>query len=197
MVMQRRRKVSAGQQPAEVVQSPPEEPVRAQVPSANERHPAPWGQVIRDVFDLDVHATYTRLVDELTLGDNASEYGTVLRALDNSSRNLFEAARMARKAKIADLHFGTELDQELEVLRTAASKALQEEKAAGQRSKAATIQDINDRMLASWPDQVTSIRTRKEEMHGALRSIEALEVAWRERCQALRVLAQGFRNTGA
>lgn len=157
----------------------------------------PWGLVITDVFHLDVHKTYQRLVDELSLGDNSTEYGSVLHALDQSARNLFEAARLARKAKLEDQQFGVDLDKELEVLRSAASAALERDKKDGLRSKAPTIKDIEDRMLASWPDQMTSIKKRREEMHGAMRSIEALEVAWRERCQALRVLSQQFRTAGA
>lgn len=157
----------------------------------------PWGLVISDVFNLDVHKTYARLEEELTLGDGATEYGTVLRAVDSSSKNLFEAARLARKAKLEDEKFGAELDKRLEVLRSAAQQELEKEKAAGVRSKAPTIQDINDRMLFSWPDEVVSIRSRKSEMHGALRAIEALELSWRDRCQALRALAQQFNRAGA
>lgn len=161
-----------------------------------DRHPMPWGLVINDVFHLDVHKTYARLNAELTLGDQSTEYGSVLRAVDQGSRNLYDAARLARRAKLEDQNFSAELDMELEVLRTAAQRALEEDKARGLRSKAPTIQDINDRMLSAWPDRVTSIRARKEEMHGAYRAIEALQEAWRERCAALRTLANQFRSAG-
>lgn len=166
------------------------------VPSSKDRHPMPWGLVIRDVFHLDVHQMYKRLTDDLTLGDEATEYGSVLRAVDSSARNLFDAARLARRAKLEDEKFQAELGKELEVLRTAAQKALEQDKLHGLRSKAPTIADIKDRMLATWPDQVTSIDARKAEMHGALRAIEALEVSWRDRCQSLRTLAQQFKSAG-
>ena len=170
--------------------------LRGQV-APKDRHPMPWGLVISDVFNLDVHKTFARLERELTLGDSATEYGTVLRAVDQSARNLWEAARLARRAKLEDENFAAELDKGLEELRSAAVAALEEEKAKGQRSKAPTLKDIEDRMLASWPDEVTSIKSRKAEMHGALRAIEALELAWRDRCQSLRVLAQQFNRAGA
>lgn len=156
----------------------------------------PWGLVITDVFSLDVHRTYKRLEQELSLGDGASEYGTVLHAVDASSKNLFDAARLARKAKLEDEKFAMELDKREEVLRSTAVAELEAEVRNKTRSKAPTIADINARMLANWPDEISSIKARKGEMHGAFRSIEALEVAWRERCQALKVMAQGFRNTG-
>jgi hypothetical protein len=172
-------------------------PLSAAEPARKDRHPMPWGLVINDVFSMDVHKTFKRLDEALALGDRASEYGTVLHAVDQSAKNLFEASKLARKAKIEDEKFATELDKRLEVLRSAASKALEEEKANGTRSKAPTIKDIEDRMLSSWPDEVASIQARKAEMHGALRSLEALEVAWRERCQSLRTMAQQFKSAGA
>lgn len=162
-----------------------------------DRHPMPWGLLINDVFRLNVRETYERLNQELTLGDGATEYGSVIRAVDQSARNLFDAARLCRRAKLEDEKFTAELDKELEVLRTAAQRALEIEKAEGKRSKAPTIQDIKDRMLASWPDAVSSMEERKAEMHGAFRAIEALEGAWRDRCQALRTLALQFRSAGA
>lgn len=173
-----------------------ETPKTPQSRADKDRHPMPWGLVISDVFHLNVHETYSRLSAELTLGDQATEYGSVLRAVDQSARNLFDAARLARRAKLEDEKFAAELDMEREVLRSAAQSELEVEKAKGLRSKAPTIQDINDRMLANWPDKVTLINARKQEMHGALRAIEALQEAWRDRCQALRTLSNQFRVAG-
>lgn len=179
---------------------PNEEPITPAAspePSPKDRHPMPWGLVIHDVFNLDVHKTFKRLESELTLGDGATEYGTVLKAVDSSARNLYDAARLARKAKLEDESFGTKLDMRLEVLRSAAQRAIVEERQAQRISKAPTIQDIEDRMLASWPDEVLSIRSRKAEMHGALRVIEELQEAWKKRCSSVERLADQFKRAGA
>jgi hypothetical protein len=177
----------------------PEEPQvqAAAEPALKDRHPMPWGLVIADVFSLDVHKTFKRLEAELSLGDRATEYGTLLHAVDASARNLFDAARLSRKAKLEDEKFSGELDKRLEVLRSAAITELEKERDAGIRSKAPTIKDIDDRMLASWPDEMTSIRSRKAEMHGAFRAIEELAIAWRDRCQSLRTMADGHKRFGA
>lgn len=199
----RRRKISRDEEckPEDTNESAGEDelqlPAQQDEPPAKDRHPRPWGLVITDVFHLDVHQTYTRLVKELTLGDGATEYGTVIRAVDQGAKNLFEAARLSRKAKLEDEKFAADLDKRYEVLRTAAQQALEQDKANGVRSKAPTKQDIDDRMLSTWPDEVTSIKARKAEMHGAFRAIESLELAWRERCQSLRTLAQQFKSAGA
>jgi hypothetical protein len=166
-------------------------------PARKDRFPMPWGLVIVDVFNMDVHKLFKRLTDELSLGDGATEYGTVLHALDASARNLYEASCLARKAQLEDEKFSLELGQRLEVLRSAAAASLEQDKAQGKRTKAPTIEDIKDRMLASWPDEVRSINARKAEMHGAFRAIEALVVSWTKRCSALETMAQRHRQTGA
>jgi hypothetical protein len=178
----------------------PEEPAAAAVadPVAqkDDRHPFPWGLVISDVFNLEVHKLFKQLELELTLGDGATEYGTLLHAVDKSARNLYDAARLCRKAKLVDEQFAEELDKRLEVLRSSAVAELEEEKLKGMRSKAPTIKDIDDRMLKNWPDEYGAIKSRKAEMHGAFRALEALEGAWRDRCQSLRSMAQGHRTAG-
>lgn len=176
-------------------EEPPAAPV-SQVPQAP-AYPKPWGEVIQRVFDLDVNATLQRLEKELSLGDGATEYGTVLHAQDKSARNLYDASRLCRAAKVQEADFGAQLDRELEVLRTAAAKSLEIEKANGQRAKAATIQDIDDRMLATWPDKVRALKKRKEELHGASRAFEGLIAAWQERCRTLRSMAEQFKSSGA
>lgn len=167
-------------------------------PAKEERFPfpSPWGAIVTDVFKLDVQETYARLSQELTLGDGATEYGTVLAAVDKAAKNAFTAACLVRAAKLADDHFSFELSKRTEVLRTAARDELEREKADGKRSKAPTIQDIEDRTVANWPDEMAAISRRRGEMHGAFRSIEALEKAWWTRCSDLRAIAERFAFTG-
>lgn len=161
-----------------------------------EQFPRPWGVVINDVFEFDVYAIFKHLSEELTLGDKATEWGSVLAAIDKSASNLYWAGKLTRKAKLADEAYSTKLGVRLEVLRTAAIQLLEADRADGKRSKAPTLQDIDDKMLASWPDEVSALRSDKAKMHGAYRAIEALEVAWRERCMNLRALSLQFRVSG-
>lgn len=209
VMQQRRRKIASGESemgeerwsgdPNEEPKKPAEaaaDTAAAGEPTAKDRHPMPWGLVIHDVYGLDVHKTFKRLTEQLTLGDAASEYGTVLKAVDEAARNLFDAVRLARKAKNEDAEFALKLDQREEVLRSAAQRDLEDEKAKGFRSKAPTIKDIDDRMLSSWPDEVVSIRARKAEMHGAYRAIEELVDVWKKRCSHVEVLANRFRASG-
>lgn len=160
-------------------------------------HPSPWRVLVSStVRIIDIEGTFQRLEKSLELGDSVGEYGAVVNALDKSANNLYDAARLARAAKIEDEAFGLELDKQMEVLRSAARAELDAEKAEGKRSKAPTIQDVEDRILAKWPDRVATMKRRRAEMHGMMRSLEALENAWQARCAALKSLVDRFRTTG-
>lgn len=171
-------------------------PASADRTPADRRMPPPWGNVITDVFNIDIEKTYKRLTEELALGGAATQYATVLSALDVSARNAFDAVRLSRAAKRTDEDVSREIDERLEVLRTTARELLETEKAAAKKAggtvKAPTVQEIKDRMIATWPDEMQSLESRKSYMHGAFRSIEGLEKAWWDRCQSLRKIADRF-----
>lgn len=158
--------------------------------------PTPWGNVVTDVFALDIDATYKRLSDELSLGNDITQYGVVLAALDASGRNAWDAARLVRAAKLADEEVAREIEERLEVLRSTARTHLEAEKSKakkdGAATKAPTLQEVRDRMVASWPDEVHALEQRKSYMHGAFRAIESLEKAWWDRAQSLRKVADRF-----
>lgn len=158
--------------------------------------PTPWGNVVTDVFALDIDATYKRLSDDLSLGNDITQYGVVLAALDASGRNAWDAARLVRAAKLADEDVTREIEERLEVLRSTARSQLEAEKSRakkdGAATKAPTLQEVRDRMVGNWPDEVHALEQRKSYMHGAFRAIEALEKAWWDRAQSLRKVADRF-----
>lgn len=173
---------------------PPEREGAAQAPP-KERQAFPWenrgawGVVVEDLNKIDVEATYRRLVDSLALGVNHTDRGIVLNALNNAEKNAFNAGQLARLAKLEQELVEQKCDRELEVLRTDARKELDQEKKDGTRTKAPTIQDVDDRIMAKWPDRVSSLRTRKEEAHGVRGTMDNLLESWRSRCFSLRTLA--------
>lgn len=199
----RRRMTSSGQPSADesrrldtaddaVVAEPERKP--------REGFPSPWGRIIDDVFDLDIEATYRQLTSSLELGSGAHEYPVVLEAIDRVERNAFDAARLVRAARLADEKYSAECQEREEVMRSKARSMLEDEKAAakakGATVKAATLQELEDCMLRTWPDEITSIRGRKAEMHGTHRVCEALEKAWWARAHSLRELLKRFAAVG-
>ena len=159
-------------------------------PTRATRSMAPWGTVVTSIYNIDIQATYRRLTDELSLGDGATEYGAVLAAMDGAERNAFDATRLHRHAKMEEDRVTMEVDKKLEILRSSSRAELDKEKSDGIRSKAPTLQDIEDRMIASWPDDVAKHRQKIAEIHGAARVIEDLAGLWRSRCATLRVICE-------
>lgn len=151
-----------------------------------------WGAVIESVEQVDPPALYRELVAALRLGEAATDYGTVHRALDNAEHNAFRAGQLARAAKLEQERVDRTCDQELEVLRTRARKELEQEKGG----KKATLQEVDDRMMAAgtgWPDLVSRLKRRKDEAHAQRGTCEHLEESWRSRCNTLRVMATKLR----
>ena len=155
----------------------------------------PWGGIVSDYSTIDVASTYTRLKSALTLGDGATEYGHILAAMDAAERNCLDASLLARAAKLEEQRVDRECQELLEVLRTQARNELELEKAAGTRSKAPTIQDIDDRMTANWTVRVRGLKRSMEEMHGARAICDALVDSWDSRAQTLRTMAQRYAPT--
>ncbi len=154
-----------------------------------------WGGVIETIITIDVQAEFDELTELLSLGNGVTDYGVILSALDASSTNAFRATRLARAAKLEELKVDREVSEHLEVLRTSASKALNQEKVDGTRSKAPTIQDIEDRMMANWPGQVHTQRRKSEEMHAVRGLCESLEARWAARLFSLKSMADRYAPT--
>lgn len=188
--------------PADVSDAPPHEDAGVDVPPHEEQHgegAAParadgWGTIITTIRGIDVATMYQRLYDELVLGEGVNEYGLILYALDRADRNIVDAERLVRAAKLEQERVDRNVAIELEVLRTTARKELEAEKAAGTRSKAPTLDDIKDRMTANWPTKMGEVSGPSEEIHGVRSVCEKLEVAWRSRSQSLRAMADRYAS---
>ena len=154
----------------------------------------PWGNIVDDVYRLDAQATYTRLVEGLSLGNEATSYGAVVAALDAAERNAFDAVRLFRAAKLEEQSVEADYNEQVEVLRSNAREEINKENDARKEkkltTKAPTLQDISDRIVANWPSKFRELGLRKDEFHGATRAMEELASIWRSRCASLRVIME-------
>ena len=133
-----------------------------------------WGNVINDTFRIDSpNLLAKRLREELALGDGRTDYGRVLEALDKSAHNVDEASRLYRAAKLEEERYGLECSNEMETLRSQAVKDLNIEYRDKKRSSP-TIKDIEDRMLADYPDQYKTLKERTAEVHEMVRALKTL-----------------------
>lgn len=151
--------------------------------------PVGWGNIIVDSLKLkDPASLARRLRDELSLGEDRTAYGIVLEALDKSAKNVDDASRLYRAAKLEEESYERQVGERLEVMRTKALAELMAEYQA-KRRPSPTAEAIRDRMVANWPDEFHTIEGRKAELHALTRSLENLMEAWKSRAADLRIMA--------
>jgi hypothetical protein len=159
-----------------------------------------WGTIIETVLTVDPEVVFERLTEELSLDYQHTDYASVAKALDLSDRRYFEASLLVRAAKLAEQQVDRDVGSKMEILRTDARQKLEAEKraaAAAAGSKAtgkATLEEVSDRTLATFPDEVRALKRRSEEFHAARAVAEELAAAWRSRASSLREMVAGLRG---
>lgn len=169
---------------------PPQRPAAA-APGQKEVPPIPvgWGNIVRDTLRVSDPASIAkRLRDELSLGEDRTAYGVVLEALDKSARNIDDASRLYRAAKLEEESYERLTAERVEVMRHTALGELMAEYHAKKRPSP-TLDAVKDRMIANWGDEYHAIEGRRGELHALTRSLENLLEAWKSRAADLRIMA--------
>lgn len=158
----------------------------------------PWGVVVEDIVRMDVKGTYDRLVKALRLGDGPLAEPAVIRAaLKDAESNAFEAGKLARFAKLEQERVDRLCNREMEILRTSARTELERERkeakkeaTKGKEASAGRItnQELDDKVMASWPDLYERLSARKDEAHAVRGTCENLYERWESRAATLRAL---------
>jgi hypothetical protein len=168
--------------------APPREPAKSGADKAPPIHVG-WGNIVRDTLRVsDPAGIAKRLRDELSLGEDRTSYGLVLEALDKSARNIDDASRLYRAAKLEEENYERLTAERMEVMRTRALGDLMGEYQAKKRPSP-TIDAVKDRMIANWGDEYHAIEGRRGELHALTRSLENLLEAWKSRAADLRIMA--------
>lgn len=155
--------------------------------------PVGWGNVVTDTMTVtDPAGVAKRLREELSLGDGRTDYGRVLEALDRSARNLDDAGRLHRAARLEEVRYEAAIAPKVEILRARATEELMNEYRLKKRASP-TQKDIEDRMVGNWGREYLAMKERLAELHGAVGSLEVLRDAWSSRCADLRVMADKAR----
>lgn len=153
-----------------------------------------WGGLIETVLEIgDPRSLYDRLYAELSLeGGELASFGAIAAAANHAERNIVDATRLHRAARLEEERVRYDTAKREEILRTSARAELEREKADGKRSKAPTIQDVEDRMIASWPDALSDIRGARDKVHAVVETTDALCRAWVSRAATLRSMLDRF-----
>lgn len=151
--------------------------------------PVGWGNVIRDSLRIaDPASVARRLREELSLGENRAVYGVVIEALDRSAKNIDDATRLYRAAKMEEESYQRSVAYRLEKMHASALGELMGEYKAKLRPSP-TKEVIEARIRTNWPDEHEAVHSRLAELHAMTRSLEQLAEAWKSRAADLRIMA--------
>ena len=153
-----------------------------------------YERVIDNVFaPVDPERDYEKLERDLALRE-ALTPGALSAALNLSEDNARIAHRLYVAAKLDFERFEAESDAVRGALRDAAVAELQKEKDAGQRSKAITETDTNERAATMFPDEWRDIQGRRAPASGALEHLKRRADLWQARCYSLGTMLNAGRQ---
>jgi hypothetical protein len=153
-----------------------------------------WAQVVETIYSVDVVQEFARLQDNLQMGEDRSDYLTVLRHIDRAETNARMAHKLALSARKERIRFESNNERVSAELRDGAYRSLQSEKDAGERSKAITDGDVKSRMHTLFPDEVTAQELLREQVKGMEEHCEHLVTVWMSRCRTLNTILQTLRK---
>lgn len=187
---------------SEVIPSPvpslpvalPEPPLFVSANGSDAVLPGDFASITERVFVNDALAEYNRLEAALTLGDQRSDYGTLLKALDQAEQNARGAHRLYVTAKVVHQKYELDAEPVQAAMWESAQVALQREKDAGERKKQITDADV--RMMAStmFPDEWQSIQLQRAKAKAMVEHVERLAELWMNRCRTLSTMLGTLRK---
>jgi len=151
-------------------------------------------KIVETVFVNDVHETWKKLREALSIGEKRSDHGTLQRALDNAERYAYDAHRLFVTAKVERERWERENDVIFGAMWSEATADLQREKDSGIRSKQITDADIRARTATLHPDEFQAQETHRAKIKATVDSLENLAEQWNSRCRTLQTMLGKLRS---
>lgn len=150
---------------------------------------APFERIVEKVFAVeDPEKTYARLEKDLRVGEERSDAGVLVKALDLAETNARFAHRLSYVAKLEKDRWEMENDARLGAMRGSATRALEEEKEKKIRTKQITDADVEAQMALLFKDEYMELKGKRRRVELMARSLENLAETWASRCRTLQVL---------
>lgn len=152
--------------------------------------------IIDTIFEVDYAQTWKVLQEQLVIGEDRTDHGTVVQHLDHAEDN-------ARKAH--QLYVNMRLDQERYEIDTKivwaalydeAHARLQAQKAKGERSKQITDGDVAYKMAELHPDEFRAYEIEKKRFDLAVKHAETLAELWSSKARSLNTILSRMRGGG-
>jgi hypothetical protein len=152
--------------------------------------------VIDGVIEINVETAHAELEEDL--GSNDPVTGShLMHALERCQSRVLLASKLKNKARRDYELFKVDHEQWLEVKKTSAMIALEEEKKEKELKKQITVDMIIDRVRATWPDEYRKRETKLRDFQSAVHTLEDLAEAWKQRSRDLGNLTSIIVSMGA
>lgn len=153
-----------------------------------------FGKIVETVFVNDLHETWKKLKDSLTVGEKRSDHGTLQKALDQAEKNAYDAHRLYITAKIEFESWQKDHDVVMGAFWSEASRSIQKEKDEGNRSKQITDADVRMRIATLHPDDWKVLEVKSAKFKATVDSLANLSEQWNSRCRTLQTMMGKLRS---
>jgi hypothetical protein len=154
-----------------------------------------FGKIRETVHDLpDPEGEFRELLEHLSIRDALTP--AVLQAEANEAEQYARRAHRLYVVANADYErFRRECDAVIDGMREAATRELQAEKDAKQRSKAITDADVSGRASVLFPDEWKRINDRRIKAEGMLAHLKRFAELWQSRCYGLPAMLNAGKRS--
>lgn len=150
-------------------------------------------RIFETLFEVDIWEDFKRLRSALKIGEKHRDYATLMKALDEAEDNSRAAHGLFINAKLIQEKFDLDASMIESAMRKEATSVLQDEKAAGRRSKAITDADVTAQCASMFADEWAKIQTDKRQHKLTVDDLEHLVSCWNSRCRSLQTMVAKVR----
>lgn len=131
---------------------------------------------------------YKSLEQELVVGENRADYGSVMKHLDRAETNAREAHRLWQSAILERKRWELDNAVVFAAMEEEALRTLQHEKDQKSRAKMITDADVQTRVAILFPDEYRSQEIKRLKAKSMVDSMQNLADLWISRCKTLQVI---------
>jgi hypothetical protein len=152
-------------------------------------------RIVERTFDLpDPLAEYDELEKSLKLGEQRSDYGSLVKGLDEAEDNALRAHKLWCCARVEQVAFDREFEVWQAPIWATSTAKLQEQKDKGARAKAITDADVRACCAEHYPEEYRENATRAERVKLMVDRAKELAELWKKRCGSLQSLLENRRK---
>jgi hypothetical protein len=151
-------------------------------------------KIVECVYAPDVFQQYGELEQNLEIGDERGDYRTLTVHLDKAEVRSRRAHKLYLGAKLELASWELDSRKVTSAMRGEAAAELEAEKAAGERKKAITNDDVEARIAEKFPDEWKAQQLTHVRLRGVVDDMEHLTRAWSNKCHDLRTLLETLRK---